>query len=1103
MKNKKTKKVKRLNINIYKSPVFVVLMFTILMAAFFIISYEASAQVKKSVETGMNYAASTGLGTRDLRTIIFSIVNVILGFLAIVAVLIIMYGGFVWMTSKGDPNRVSDAKNILKNAVIGLVIIFLAFSIVQFVFNMFLGALIPGGPGGPGAPPGPCTNCSALGGGIIESVYPTPGAVGVPRNTAMFVTYKELMDVTTMQTGAKDLVTGVPQDVAPFDNVKIYYKNPNTGAEVVLLSTEVFADNIGQKIFIFRPDNYMGDGIHNITYTVRLGKNIKKDNGDPAFPGFGSFSWSFTVGTKLDLIPPVVNSIFPYPDFKDDIYTTTVAKQAEGKITVSNEPKTLREASEFITNKTAPLDGAGKVTLVGSYTGTYPDAAPTLCRTTGAACATDAGCGGVAGSCQPASILNLILQNSVTCSGGYQMTVNGGWNPANSGAPNFFCVSGGGTGAVLINGIALNFNPIITPADLNGTVSITLVGFRPADTLQVSNIKYTFVPAVPTNSREIRISSPYTNNNMATAIRNAITANTHNPGVFATVAAAVITVKAALAGSAGNFIPIIASGSWRLAGEQETLGNVTVGTDEGFSIKCSPQCTDVAFGGACANKGDVCGAGTCIERCDEPRNAVIKIDFSETMMPSTVGGKVILGGGAVNGVGPLDASSFNIITVQADMDNSTIFDNGEYVEGDFYISNLYGTAEFIPKTICGTCKGGDKSGMSCTEDVECTGGGACGSIRNSCGDFVHCLPTRKTEAGNEGGITRYQVKVVAANLNGCGNCSAGTQRQCLNDAVCTNAAEGMCNANANNCIDPNFKQCNNVGGKFICQDAGAKNYPQANLSNLDGAMDAAINSLDGDKDDNTEGPSAPGYDFGKKINNGDTLYWNFYINNRMKLTPPHIQDIGDIATTPVLPNQIGVNLVANPEARFDTLLMGSSLKPGTGYRDGLCTCVVDADCPYPAKQTCINNRCQNKTSDDSLLCLKDSECKLVAGVKKCNTKKYVTLFDNGCVKNGSLYFTGWWITGQGYESNPPDGYFDFTSGIINHTPFCEMTGYGSQMGSGIKDVYQNCYLPSGSIGVGSCNATQSQPYCCPVGGMPQPTNLPYCCPAGPQAGPCA
>ena len=52
---------------------------------------------------GTNDLASGGvnLGTRDLKETITRIVNIALGFLGILATLIILYGGFIWMTSGG------------------------------------------------------------------------------------------------------------------------------------------------------------------------------------------------------------------------------------------------------------------------------------------------------------------------------------------------------------------------------------------------------------------------------------------------------------------------------------------------------------------------------------------------------------------------------------------------------------------------------------------------------------------------------------------------------------------------------------------------------------------------------------------------------------------------------------------------------------------------------------------------------------------------------------------------------------------------------------------------------------------------------------------
>ncbi|HNW09123.1 MAG TPA: pilin [bacterium] len=79
---------------------------------------------------------SDSLGTsKDLPEVIGDIVKVLLGFLGILAVLLILYGGFIWMTAAGDDGKVDKAKKIIYAAVIGLVIIFSAYAIASFVFE--------------------------------------------------------------------------------------------------------------------------------------------------------------------------------------------------------------------------------------------------------------------------------------------------------------------------------------------------------------------------------------------------------------------------------------------------------------------------------------------------------------------------------------------------------------------------------------------------------------------------------------------------------------------------------------------------------------------------------------------------------------------------------------------------------------------------------------------------------------------------------------------------------------------------------------------------------------------------------------------------------
>ena len=93
-----------------------------------------------ALETGLDYGTFTGLGTKDLREGAMTIVNVLLGFLGILAIVIILWGGFRWLTSGGNEEKVSEAKKIITAGIIGLVIIFTAYAIAQFVVSQLIRA---------------------------------------------------------------------------------------------------------------------------------------------------------------------------------------------------------------------------------------------------------------------------------------------------------------------------------------------------------------------------------------------------------------------------------------------------------------------------------------------------------------------------------------------------------------------------------------------------------------------------------------------------------------------------------------------------------------------------------------------------------------------------------------------------------------------------------------------------------------------------------------------------------------------------------------------------------------------------------------------------
>jgi len=92
------------------------------------------------VDVGLNYATAIGLGTQDVRTTVSNVIRAFMGLLGIVAVVIILLGGFKWMTAGGNEDKVGEAKKLIISGIIGLVIIMSAYAIAQFV----VGAIVNG-----------------------------------------------------------------------------------------------------------------------------------------------------------------------------------------------------------------------------------------------------------------------------------------------------------------------------------------------------------------------------------------------------------------------------------------------------------------------------------------------------------------------------------------------------------------------------------------------------------------------------------------------------------------------------------------------------------------------------------------------------------------------------------------------------------------------------------------------------------------------------------------------------------------------------------------------------------------------------------------------
>ena len=78
-------------------------------------------------------AAGINKSTTDPIKIAANVIKIALSMLGVIFLVLMIYGGFIWMTARGNEQDVEKSKDIIKNAIIGLVIVVGAYAISSFV----------------------------------------------------------------------------------------------------------------------------------------------------------------------------------------------------------------------------------------------------------------------------------------------------------------------------------------------------------------------------------------------------------------------------------------------------------------------------------------------------------------------------------------------------------------------------------------------------------------------------------------------------------------------------------------------------------------------------------------------------------------------------------------------------------------------------------------------------------------------------------------------------------------------------------------------------------------------------------------------------------
>ncbi len=88
----------------------------------------------------------------NLRSGVMKIVNYALGFLGLIAIIVVIYAGFMYLTDGGQGKNTATAKKMLLYAILGILLILLSYTIVNFVIGIPSNSQTAAGGGGIGYP---------------------------------------------------------------------------------------------------------------------------------------------------------------------------------------------------------------------------------------------------------------------------------------------------------------------------------------------------------------------------------------------------------------------------------------------------------------------------------------------------------------------------------------------------------------------------------------------------------------------------------------------------------------------------------------------------------------------------------------------------------------------------------------------------------------------------------------------------------------------------------------------------------------------------------------------------------------------------------------
>lgn len=99
--------------------------------------------IKSGAQKAAGGAGLASSSSPDLMTLIGQLIGAVMGLVGVLLFGYMVYGGFKWMTAAGNDKAVSEAQAIIRNAIIGIVIIVAAYAISSFVIGTLANTQTP------------------------------------------------------------------------------------------------------------------------------------------------------------------------------------------------------------------------------------------------------------------------------------------------------------------------------------------------------------------------------------------------------------------------------------------------------------------------------------------------------------------------------------------------------------------------------------------------------------------------------------------------------------------------------------------------------------------------------------------------------------------------------------------------------------------------------------------------------------------------------------------------------------------------------------------------------------------------------------------------